>query len=102
LAITDRLEQHLLQTQQLTKFRQNQINQARFECSRIIWLSDPHWAKQIIEDIGDRDRLFIPSGACAPEMYRLMYRWFGFEVAENIAAMKRQFSSTNFKRENDT
>lgn len=91
LAITDRLEQHLEQTQQLTKLRQNQINQARFECARIIWLSERHWAKQIIEDIGDRDRTFIPSGACAPQTYRLMYRWFGFEVAEKIAAMKRQF-----------
>jgi glycosyltransferase involved in cell wall biosynthesis len=90
LAITDRLEQHLLQTQQLTKFRQNQISQARFECARIIWLSDSHWAKQIIADIDDRDHLFIPSGACAPQIYRLMYRWFGFEVAETIAAMKRQ------------
>lgn len=93
LDITDRLEQYLVQTKQLTTLRQNQINQARFECARIIWLRDKQWAKQIIEQIADRDRAFIPSGDCAPEIYRLMYQFFGFEIAEKIAAMKRQLVS---------
>jgi hypothetical protein len=90
LIITDQLEQHLIQTQQLTESRQKQINQARFECARIIWLRDQQWAKEIIDRIQDLDRDFIPSGDCAPETYRLMYRWFGFEIAEKIAVMKRQ------------
>lgn len=90
LDITDKLEQYLIQTEQLTVQRQNQINQARFECARIIWLTDQQWAKEIIGQIRNRDQMFIPSGDCAPENYRLMYQFFGFEMAEKIAAMKRQ------------
>ena len=94
LAITDRLEQYLVQTNQLTKLRQNQVNQARFECARIIWLTDKLWAKEIIHQIRHIDPKFIPSGECAPETYRLMYQIFGFAIAEKIAAMKRQLVET--------
>ena len=98
LEITDKLEQYLVQTQQLTELRQQQINQARFECARIIWLSNKQWANKIIRQIHNCDRAaylmgnraFIPSGECAPEIYRLMYQFLGFEMTEKLAAMKRK------------
>ncbi len=89
LEVIDRIEQYLEETNQLTKPRQNAINQARFECARIIWLTDKEWAKKIISQIRQRDFNFIPQGNFAPEIYRLMYKVFGFNFAETVAAMKR-------------
>lgn len=89
LEITDKIEQHLTATQQLTKPRQNAINQARFECARIIWLTDKEWSKSIIQQICQQDLEFVPTGNCAPEIYRLMYQVFGFSFAETVAAFKR-------------
>ena len=95
LEITDKLEQHLVQTQQLTKLRQHQINRARFECARIIWLTDKQWANTIVARIHNTEQTFSPWGECAPQTYRLMYRWFGFEIAERIAAIKRRLTVSN-------
>jgi glycosyltransferase involved in cell wall biosynthesis len=89
LEVTDKIEQHLAATKQLTQLRQNAINQARFECARIIWLTNPAWAKEIIKQIRNTDSYFIPSGDCAPEMYRIMYKFLGFELAEKLARLKR-------------
>ena len=89
LEITDKIEQHLTATRQLTPPRQNALNQARFECARIIWLMDKQWSKNIIRQIRQQDLSFIPNGNCAPEIYRLMYQFFGFNFAEMVAALKR-------------
>lgn len=90
LEVIDKTEQHLITTKQLTSSRQNAINQARFECARIIWLSDKKWAKTIIKKIRNRELNFVPSGNCAPEIYRLMYKFFGFDFAEQTALLKRK------------
>lgn len=95
LEITDRIERHLTITNQLTKPRQDSINQARFECARIIWLTDKSWSRNIIRQIRQQDLKFVPTGNCAPETYRLMYQFFGFNFAETIAAVKRNFSLNN-------
>ena len=89
LEITDKIEQHLVQTKQLIKLRQDAINQARFECARIVWLTNKQWAKEIIKQIRAKDIHFIPSGNCAPQIYRLMYQFFGFDFAETVAEFKR-------------
>ena len=89
LEIVDKTEQYLMTTKQLTQLRQNAINQARFECARIIWLSDREWAKNIISQILQRDFNFIPKGNFAPEIYRLTYKVFGFNFAERVAEIKR-------------
>jgi glycosyltransferase involved in cell wall biosynthesis len=94
LEITNQAEAYLERTQQLTVFRQNAINQARFECARIIWLTDKSWSKAIIQQISDRDLSFMPTGHCAPEIYRLMYQFFGFDFAETVAAFKRSLMFT--------
>ena len=91
LKIVDRLEQHLERNQQLTKLRQNAINHARFECARLIWLEDTHWANNIIKKITNKEKLFLPQGNYAPASYRLFYKYLGFEIAEKIASFKRYF-----------
>jgi len=95
LEITDKIEQHLAVTKQLTKPRQDAINQSRFECARIIWLTDKLWSKEIIQQIRQQDFNFVPTGNCAPEIYRLMYQFLGFNFAETLAAVKRCIAFTN-------
>lgn len=91
LEITDRLELHLTSTSTITPTRQAAINQARFECARIIWLSDPTWAEHIIAQIHSRDKDFVPMGDAAPPIYRFVYQKLGFFWAENIADLRRNF-----------
>ena len=90
LAIKDRLEEYLRITNQLTQERLNAINQARFECARMIWLSDRQWARELIAKIRSTEINFIPSGAAAPKFYQFIYRLFGFAMAEHIALLKRR------------
>lgn len=92
LEITDKIERHLTITNQLTKPRQDSINQARFECARVLWLTDKSWSTNIIRQIRQQDLNFVPTGNCAPEIYRLMYQFFGFNFAETLAVVKRGFS----------
>lgn len=89
LAILDEAEIHLRQTQQLTPLRQTAINQARFECARMIWLFDRIWATDIIARIDATQTQFVPSGQAAPAQYRWMYQRFGFAIAESIAQFRR-------------
>lgn len=93
LEVIDKTEQHLITTKQLTQSRQNAINQARFECARIIWLTNKEWAKTIVKQIRNRELNFVPSGNCAPEIYQLMYKLFGFDFAEQTARLKRSLVS---------
>jgi glycosyltransferase involved in cell wall biosynthesis len=93
LAIEDQLEQHLKVSGELTSVRQQAINQARFESARMIWLSDRQWAAQVITQICQTDKTFLPSGYAAPAFYRLTYKLLGFSIAEQLAAAKRQIRS---------
>lgn len=95
LEIKDKIEQHLEAKGGLTKLRQDAINQARFECVRIIWLSNPQWATKVITKICASDRSFIPSGSAAPLAYRLTYQMFGFTIAENVAKNTRKLLVNN-------
>ncbi|MBD2028214.1 glycosyltransferase [Leptolyngbya sp. FACHB-711] len=89
LLIKDRLEEHLKKQGLLTAERQHSINQARFECARMIWSSNRGWAKQLAAKIQSTERHFIPSEAAAPKSYQIIYRLFGFAAAEQIAQLKR-------------
>lgn len=90
LLIKDRLETYLKQQRSLTSERQYAINQARFECARIIWLNDRQWAKELIDQIRVREPNFMPSGYAAPPSYCLAYKLLGFSIAEKIASLKRK------------
>lgn len=94
LEITDKAEIYLEKTGQLTQERQNAINQAKFECVRLIWLFDRVWAKEIFNKIKLRDQKFVPSGNAAPTSYRMIYKLFGFSIAEHIAEIKRFLFAT--------
>jgi glycosyltransferase involved in cell wall biosynthesis len=98
LEITDRLEQHLSTVNGLTQTRKDAINQSRFDCARMIWLTQPQWAKQIIRQIKTSDRTFTPRGQSAPQSYRLLYQLFGFSVAETIADLKRHLQPCSWRR----
>ncbi|WP_071191346.1 glycosyltransferase [Trichormus sp. NMC-1] len=93
LNITDQLEEFLESIGELTESRQLAINQARFECARIIWLSNPDWANKVIHQIKMKQKNFIPQGNYAPQTYRLTYKIFGFSVAEKMADWKRKFQT---------
>lgn len=89
LEILDQIEQYLSHNSKLSADRQTAINQARFECARAIWLTNPAWAEQLIAQIQATAQAFSPSGAAAPGSYRLTYRLLGFQAAETIAKLKR-------------
>ncbi|MEB3209750.1 MAG: glycosyltransferase [Leptolyngbyaceae bacterium] len=91
LEIEDGIETHLIETGQMTVDRQWAINQARFECARMIWLRDRCWAAQIIHQIHQSQPRFLPRGTSAPKSYQLAYQFIGFEWAEEIADWKRKF-----------
>lgn len=92
LAIKDNLEAHLQSTHQLTPERQQAINQARFECARQIWLFDKPWATEIMKTVKSQQNRFLPSGEAAPSSYLLTYQLLGFNIAENLALVKRKLT----------
>ncbi len=92
LAIIDQAERHLHTTGELTPARQNAINQSRFECARMVWLTDRQWAAAVVAQIQQTEPRFVPLEPAAPKLYRFFYRWFGFKVAEAIATLKRKIT----------
>lgn len=89
LEIENRLETHLQESALLTPERQYAINQARFECARVIWSDAPEWASNLIQQVHRREQNFSPSGDAAPRLYRLIYKILGFDSAEKIALLQR-------------
>jgi glycosyltransferase involved in cell wall biosynthesis len=90
LAIVRRAEDFLRQRNELTPERLQAINQGRFETARMAWLYDPEFASQIIETIRHSQPAFVPDGQAAPAGYQVVYRTFGFQAAEQLAAWKRR------------
>jgi glycosyltransferase involved in cell wall biosynthesis len=89
LEIEQRLEDHLRKKNKLTSERLRAINQARFEIARNVWQFDQNMARKIIDQIRSADSKFLPTGPAAPGRYRLVYRCFGFQAAERLAAVGR-------------
>lgn len=83
-------ESHLLGIEKLTRARLQAINQARFELARLAWREDRNVAMEIFRDIVEVDPHFVPlsnqpGGHHPPLSYRILFRLFGFDVAEMIA-----------------
>lgn len=94
LAIKDKIEAHLNKTGELTELRQNEINQARFQCARILYGVDRQLALKIIEQVRKTKTDFQPSSPKS-KLYHLLYNTLGFDLTEKLAAMNRtMFSST--------
>ena len=89
LEINDRMEHFLLTRGDLTPSRRQALSQARFAIARATWLLDPVSASQIVKGIRQRQPGFVPESPAARVSYRWIYRMFGFEVAERVAACKR-------------
>src|SRR5262249_466889 len=89
LQIDQPLQDHLRVTKQLTLERLRAINQARFDIARAAWQYDQNFATEIIDRIRILDPEFMPTGPAAPKRYRLIYRCLGFQLAENLAALRR-------------
>lgn len=87
--IERRLEEYLAATGQLTPERQWAIDQACFEMARSAWSEDRVEARMLHASI--RSRGFQPIGVAAPPAYRVAYRLFGFEAAEQLALLRRKF-----------
>lgn len=92
MKILERLEEHLASENMLTGERIWAINQARFEMARSTWPIDRNEARSIHNTIGSQE--FFPKGSSAPLGYRTAYHLLGFDLAERIAALRRDM----FKR----
>jgi glycosyltransferase involved in cell wall biosynthesis len=94
LAIMRRAEEFLIDQDMMTPVRRRVLNQAYLECSRMIWLFDRDWAQSIIAHVEEMiEGRFQPSDDQVPRTYQWLYRLFGFNTAERVAALKRKLVS---------
>jgi glycosyltransferase involved in cell wall biosynthesis len=89
LEIEECAERLLLSSNSLTPARRYAINMARFETARTAWQYDRAFAQQIMKTVRASDTNFVPGGEAAPQLYRNVYRLFGFSGAERIADARR-------------
>jgi len=90
LKIIDEADLYLRESDNLSIIRQDEINQARFECARIIWNFNRDWSRSLIEKIHNTDAPFVPRGRGVPSFYRFIYSLFGFSFTEHIAGIRRK------------
>jgi glycosyltransferase involved in cell wall biosynthesis len=93
LEVKERMEQFLRTGGGLTPSRLQALNQARFEIARMLWLENPALARRVIYTIKERQPKFVPGPPAARRSYRWIYQALGFDVAERIAAYKRNLVS---------
>lgn len=87
LLIEDRLEKHLLESEEMSRERQWAINMARFETARSEWKVNKKSAIKYHKTIKG---WFTPRGDAAPLKYIIPYVLFGFEFCENLADKLRR------------
>jgi len=87
--LTDKLEEWLRSSGALNEMRQKAINIARFECARSAEKFDKKFANSLIKKIKQNNKNFIPKSNATPPAYCLIYRIFGFSIAEKLAEIKR-------------
>ncbi len=92
LEIEDRMEMYLKERGELTHPRMQALNQARFEIARMAWSEDRIAAREIVRGIEQRQPGFVPGPPAAQGRYRSIYKAFGFDAAERIAAGLRRFA----------
>jgi glycosyltransferase involved in cell wall biosynthesis len=89
LQIEDRIEEYLKAHKQLNRARSDAINQARFECARLLWNYDRDAAIKVISKIKLSSPRFKPSPKMVPTTYIFLYKILGFPLSERIAQSKR-------------
>jgi glycosyltransferase involved in cell wall biosynthesis len=92
LDIEQRAEDFLRERGELTRARLSAINQARFEVARIAWKNenDRGEAVRIMGVVSHSQPHFAPLGTAVPTSYRLVFRFFGFQITETIAEWRRR------------
>lgn len=90
LIIFDRIEGALTERKELTTERLQAINDARHQLARKYWRSDEELKASFLSRIQRSDPNYRPDlGPASPPAYIAMYRLFGFEAAQIIAALRR-------------
>ncbi|MEM7406393.1 MAG: glycosyltransferase [Pseudomonadota bacterium] len=90
LALTDAAEQFLQERQLMGRARQHAADQSRFELARIIWLTRPDWAGQVVAAVRAANPRFSPAPGRTPWLYRMLFKVFGFGLAERVARLRRR------------
>jgi Glycosyl transferase family 2 len=91
LIIFDRIERVLAERKELTTARLQAINDARHQLARKYWRSNRQLKTSILDRIRKSDPSYLPDpGPASPLTYIAMYRLFGFDGAQMIAALRRQ------------
>lgn len=90
LNIQEMIESYLSKTNLLTAEKQDAINQARFEYARRIYSWDKQWATKVVSTLQNNHSNFEPSEHVAPNIYRKIYKLFGFRTAEYAAKLRRK------------
>jgi len=87
MMLTDRMVDYLATTGQFTKQRRRAAARARFESARSMYRFDRHYARTLMRQaLKDAP---IPTSPAAPRSYRLTLALLGFDLAEQIARIKR-------------
>lgn len=90
LEITATARKWLEDHEELTDSRARTIAQAQLQCARDIMNYDRDLAFQIADEVRQSVPNFVPEPSLAfPNSYRLIYRYFGFGMSENLAMFKR-------------
>jgi glycosyltransferase involved in cell wall biosynthesis len=91
LIIFDRIEHVLAEQKRLSPARLQAINDARHQLARKYWQQDRELKNSILDRIRKSDPSYLPDpGPASPLAYIAMYRLFGFDGAQMIAALRRQ------------
>jgi glycosyltransferase involved in cell wall biosynthesis len=90
LGILERIENHLEERSMLNLARQQAVNDARHELARRLWENDRQQAMNTHRRILASDPSFTPTVTeSSPMLYTIVYRSFGFKVAQIAASCKR-------------
>jgi hypothetical protein len=94
LIVFDRIEQTLAERKELTTARLQAINDARHELARKYWQENRELKNSILYRIRRSDANYVPDpGPDSPFTYIAVYRLFGFDAAQMIAALRRRLLS---------
>ncbi len=87
MMLTDRMADYLATTGQLTEKRRGMIAQARFEVARSMYRSDRSYARKLMRQALKNGP--IPPSPAGPRSYRVALALLGFDLAEQMARIKR-------------
>ena len=91
MALTDRLEQHLNTTGQMTRAHENALYVARMESARSAYRWNPELARQLRRKAVENGQHWASASPALPIPYQLALRTFGFERAERLAECVRRW-----------